>query len=78
MCFHVGRGLFYIQLLHTARLRFVKLRQQQVHERAAFPSRKSRHEKVDYKDLVKRSEKDYVDYQEERCMHERFNLSWAV
>ena len=44
--------------------RFKELRKQFILERVKNPAKKTRHTKVDHKDLVRRSEEDYVDFQE--------------
>ncbi|CAJ1388397.1 unnamed protein product [Effrenium voratum] len=46
------------------RLRFDKLRKEKTAERCAFPSRKPKHEKCDIKQLIRRAEEEYVDFQE--------------
>lgn len=46
-----------------AKPRFFDSRATKVKERAIFPTKKGRHTKHDLKELIKRSEKDYVDFQ---------------
>ena len=48
--------------------RFQELRKQHIADRIANPQKKSRHQKVDHRELVKRSEEDYVDFQEARSL----------
>lgn len=43
---------------------FFDLRRDRVRDRCLFPTRKSRHPKHDLKLLVKKSEEDYIDFQE--------------
>ena len=54
----------FCSFLTGARPRFFALRKDQVHTKVAFPSKKSRHEKVDFRHLIKKSEESYVDIQE--------------
>lgn len=45
-------------------LRFSKLRKDKLHEKLLFPTRRPRHEKVDIKSIVKKSEEQYIDFQD--------------
>ena len=47
-------------------IRFLGKRREKVQEKALFPFRKARREKLDIKELVKKSESDYIDFQEAR------------
>ena len=40
------------------------MRSEKVHEKCVFPTRKGRHQRVDFKELLKKAEEDYVDFQE--------------
>lgn len=44
-------------------LRFTDLRAKRVTEAVTNPRKKARHEKQNLKELIKRSEEDYVDFQ---------------
>lgn len=46
--------------------RFFGQRKQKVRDRCLFPSRRPRHKRLDLKQLLKKSEEDYVDFQEAR------------
>ena len=48
----------------TGVLRFFSLRKTLVVEKYNHPDRRMRHPKVDYQELVRRSEEDYVDFQQ--------------
>ena len=52
------------ELLRVSQRRFFDLRRDRVRERCLFPTRKSRRPKHDLKLLVKKSEEDYIDFQE--------------
>ena len=45
-------------------LRFRKLRKDKVTQKVLFPKRRPRHERVNLKELVKKSEEDYIDFQD--------------
>lgn len=59
------------------RLRFDKLRKEKTAERCAFPSRKPKHEKCDIKQLIRRAEEEYVDFQEAGCQVAVFAGDWT-
>jgi len=52
------------ELMLALLLRFFECRASKVKEKALFPHKKGRHTKQSLGELIKRSEKDYVDFQE--------------
>ena len=44
--------------------RFFTLRAEKVREKCLFPGKKPRHERCNLPELIKKSEEDYVDFQE--------------
>ena len=45
-------------------LRFAENRKTQVENAVLFPGNKRKHPKEDFKDLIRRSEEDYVDFRQ--------------
>ena len=57
---------FLLVILATSWLRFDSLRKARVSDSVLAPGRKGRHERVDMAHLIKRSEENYVDFQQAR------------
>ena len=45
-------------------LRFATLRKEKVQEKVLFPSKRPRHQRQNLQDLIRKSEEDYIDFQE--------------
>ena len=62
--FHPVKLLSVYQIKQIAPLRFRKLRRKKVADLVLRPNKKSRHEKMVLKELIKKCEEDYVDFQQ--------------
>lgn len=60
------------------RLRFLGLRLEKVKEKCWFPNRRPRHARCDLKEIVRKAEEDYVDFQEARLGREQWYSSVRV
>ena len=59
-------------------LRFEQLRRDKVHEKCFFPKRRPRHEKIDLREMVRRCEEDYIDFQDATWQQPGFTTTTAT